>query len=45
MKKPDVQNFVHKYMEEFNKPQTHKDKKREAKNGKIKHKGKNFDQY
>jgi len=36
---PEVQNFVHKHMETFNKPQTHVDQKKESKKGKIKHKG------
>lgn len=41
--KPTVQNFVHKYMETFNKPQTHVDRKKEDKNGKVKHKGRGWD--
>lgn len=36
-------NPVHKNMETFNKPQTHKDRKKDAKNGKVKHKGKQED--
>lgn len=42
-KKPDVQNFVHKHMEEFNRPATHVDRKKDKKNGKIKHKGRDWD--
>lgn len=42
-KKPAVQNFVHKHMEEFNKPQTHVDRKKEDKKGTIKHKGRGYD--
>jgi hypothetical protein len=36
---PEVQNFVHKHMETFNKPKTFIDRKKEQKNGKTKHKG------
>lgn len=36
---PEHQNFVHKNMEKFNKPKTFEDRKRAAKNGKVKHKG------
>lgn len=38
-----AQNPVHKNMELFNKPQTHKDKKKASKNGEVKHKGKQND--
>ncbi len=34
----NVNNFVQKHMNEFNKPQTHVDRKKEMKNGKVKHK-------
>jgi len=40
---PDVQNFVHKHMNEFNKCSTHEDRKKAMKNGKIKHKGRDWD--
>lgn len=44
-KVPQVQNFVHKHMETFNKPQTHIDRKKELKkSGSTKHKGKHFDE-
>lgn len=36
---PNVQNFVHKHMETFNRPATHVDRKKEMKKGKTKHKG------
>lgn len=36
---PDVQNFVHKHMNTFNKAKTFADRKKDSKNGKIKHKG------
>lgn len=36
---PEVQNFVHKHMETFNKPKTFEDRKKAAKSGKMKHKG------
>ncbi len=36
---PAHQNFVHKHMEDFNKPKTFEDRKKAAKSGKIKHKG------
>lgn len=36
---PVVENPVHKNMEVFNKPKTFVDRKKEAKNGKTKHKG------
>ncbi|UYE98476.1 hypothetical protein XbC2_47 [Xanthomonas phage XbC2] len=36
---PDVQNFVAKHMNTFNKAATHVDRKKDSKNGKIKHKG------
>lgn len=42
-KKNKEQNFVHKHMEEFNRPATHVDRKKESKNGKTKHKGRNWD--
>ncbi len=42
-KKNKQQNFVHKHMEEFNRPVTHTDRKKESKNGKCKHKGRNWD--
>ena len=41
-KKPSVQNPVAKHMETFNKPKTFVDQKKEAKNGKIKHKGRDY---
>lgn len=41
--KPCVQNFVHKHMETFNKPQTHIDRKKELKKGSTKHKGSQYD--
>ena len=41
--KPKVQNFVHKHMNDVNRPSTHKDKKRDAKLGKVKHKGKDYE--
>lgn len=42
-KKPSVQNFVHKHMEEFNKPKTFVDQKKEDRKGKVKHKGRGWD--
>lgn len=36
---PQVQNFVHKHMETFNKPKTFEDRKKAVKSGKVKHKG------
>ncbi|WNA15734.1 hypothetical protein XaC1_91 [Xanthomonas phage XaC1] len=42
-KKPKVQNFVHKHMEEFNRAQTHEDQKKAQKKGKVKHKGRDWD--
>lgn len=41
-KKNKVNNLVAKHMEEFNRPVTHEDRKKSAKNGKIKHKSRNF---
>lgn len=38
-KTPAVNNFVAKHMEEFNRPQTHVDRKKEMKKGTTKHKG------
>lgn len=38
-KKNKVNNYVAKYCNEFNKAQTHVDRKKEFKKGKIKHKG------
>lgn len=40
---PDVQNFVAKHMNTFNKAKTFVDQKKESKNGKIKHKGRGFE--
>lgn len=42
-KKPNVQNFVHKHMEEFNRPSTYVDRKKETRKGKVKHKGRGWD--
>jgi hypothetical protein len=41
-KNPVVNNPVAKHMETFNKPKTFVDQKKEAKNGKVKHKGRDF---
>lgn len=41
-KTPSVCNPVAKHMETFNKPKTFVDQKKESKNGKIKHKGRDF---
>ncbi|QOE32301.1 hypothetical protein DIDNDMLP_00349 [Klebsiella phage KP13-7] len=38
-KKNKINNYVAKYCNEFNKAQTHVDRKKEFKKGKIKHKG------
>lgn len=40
---PDVQNFVAKHMNTFNKAKTFVDQKKEFKNGKTKHKGRGYD--
>jgi hypothetical protein len=37
-----VSNPVAKHMETFNKPKTFVDQKKESKNGKIKHKGRDY---
>lgn len=42
-KKIKMNNYVAKYCNEFNKPQTHVDRKKEEKRGKIKHKGGSYD--
>lgn len=40
---PAVNNFVAKHMEEFNRPATHVDRKKEMKKGNTKHKGRGYD--
>lgn len=42
-KKLSVNNPVAKNMELFNKPKTFTDQKKDAKNGKVKHKGRGWD--
>lgn len=41
---PEIQNTVAKHLRTYNKSQTHKDRKKAAKRGAIKHKGKRFTQ-
>ena len=42
-KKPSLNNLVAKHMEEFNRPATHVDRKRNMKSGYSKHKGRQND--